>query len=294
MQISATGIGKSAALIFLISNIFTITVYLKVINYEEPIHSMDIKFSSIESFYDKSRELIIDDVVDMEFVPRGQSHAYGHLSGSLWYRFQLKLGGDVMKEDAIVRVGIPSLNRVTLYYLEDNNTWKSEITGDTIAHSDRPLRMTSLGFILPHENIERGLLYIKMESSGSMAVSLEVGGKSQMFVNNIRHNIYLLTLLFFNIAALGCAAILYTLYRKVVFLIFVLSHTVYIFAAFSYSGLLALFCLTLQQMASQRYGYSLGSNFKCNTRSPQGIGCCDGQTWQAPQQRGTWRDFRRA
>ena len=39
---------------------------------------------------------------------------------------------------------------------------------------------------------------------------------------------------------------------------------------------------------------SLGSNFKCNTRSPQGIGCCDGQTWQAPQQRGTWRDFRRA
>ncbi len=77
--------------------------------------------------------------------------------------------------------------------------------------------MTSLGFILPHENIEWGLLYIKMESSGSMAVSLEVGGKSQMFVNNIRHNIYLLTLLFFNIAALGCAAILYTLYRKVVF-----------------------------------------------------------------------------
>jgi hypothetical protein len=39
---------------------------------------------------------------------------------------------------------------------------------------------------------------------------------------------------------------------------------------------------------------TLGSNFKCNTRSPQGIGCCDGQTKQAPQQRGTWRDFRRA
>jgi hypothetical protein len=39
---------------------------------------------------------------------------------------------------------------------------------------------------------------------------------------------------------------------------------------------------------------SLGSSFKCNTRSPQGIGCCDGQTKQAPQQRGTWRDLRRA
>ena len=38
----------------------------------------------------------------------------------------------------------------------------------------------------------------------------------------------------------------------------------------------------------------LGSSFKCNTRNPQGIGCCDGQTKQAPQQRGTWRDFRRA
>ena len=38
----------------------------------------------------------------------------------------------------------------------------------------------------------------------------------------------------------------------------------------------------------------LVSNFKCNTRSPQGVGCCDGQTKQAPQQRGTWRDIRRA
>ena len=39
---------------------------------------------------------------------------------------------------------------------------------------------------------------------------------------------------------------------------------------------------------------ALGSNFKCNTHGPQGIGCCDGQTIQAPRQRGTWRDIRRA
>jgi hypothetical protein len=28
--------------------------------------------------------------------------------------------------------------------------------------------------------------------------------------------------------------------------------------------------------------YFLGSSFKCNTHGPQGIGCCDGQTIQAP------------
>jgi hypothetical protein len=39
---------------------------------------------------------------------------------------------------------------------------------------------------------------------------------------------------------------------------------------------------------------SLGSSFKSNTRSLRGIGCCDGQTKQAPQQRGTWRDLGRA
>ena len=47
--------------------------------------------------------------------------------------------------------------------------------------------------------------------------------------------------------------------------------------------------------ASQVFGGDyLGSSFKCNTHGPQGIGCCDGQTKQAPQQRGTWRDLRRA
>ena len=35
----------------------------------------------------------------------------------------------------------------------------------------------------------------------------------------------------------------------------------------------------------------LDSNIKCNTQRPWGIGCCDGQTVQAPQRRGTWRDF---
>jgi choline-glycine betaine transporter len=39
---------------------------------------------------------------------------------------------------------------------------------------------------------------------------------------------------------------------------------------------------------------SLGSSFKCNTQSPLGIGCCDGHTNQAPQQRGPWRDISRA
>jgi hypothetical protein len=37
--------------------------------------------------------------------------------------------------------------------------------------------------------------------------------------------------------------------------------------------------------------HSLDSNIKCNTQRPWGIGCCDGQTVQAPQRRGTWRDF---
>jgi hypothetical protein len=43
--------------------------------------------------------------------------------------------------------------------------------------------------------------------------------------------------------------------------------------------------------ALETFQSCLGSSFKCNTQRPQGIGCCDGQTKQAPQQRGTWRDF---
>lgn len=36
---------------------------------------------------------------------------------------------------------------------------------------------------------------------------------------------------------------------------------------------------------------SLGSRLKCDTDSPKGIGCCHGKTLQAPERRGTWRDF---
>jgi len=48
------------------------------------------------------------------------------------------------------------------------------------------------------------------------------------------------------------------------------------------------------QNLAHTIGMVLGSSFKCNTQSPLGIGCCDGHTKQAPQQRGTWRDISRA
>jgi hypothetical protein len=47
-------------------------------------------------------------------------------------------------------------------------------------------------------------------------------------------------------------------------------------------------------LAIDAWGNFLGSSFKCNTQSPLGIGCCDGHTKQAPQQRGPWRDISRA
>ena len=47
-------------------------------------------------------------------------------------------------------------------------------------------------------------------------------------------------------------------------------------------------------ISSARASAGLGSSFKCNTQSHLGIGCCDGHTKQAPQQRGTWRDISRA
>ena len=55
-----------------------------------------------------------------------------------------------------------------------------------------------------------------------------------------------------------------------------------------------LFADGMSRVVSNISPYFLGSSFKCNTHGPQGIGCCDAQTIQAPWQRGTWRDFDRA
>jgi hypothetical protein len=40
----------------------------------------------------------------------------------------------------------------------------------------------------------------------------------------------------------------------------------------------------LKNLDYSAVGKSLGSGFKCNTRSLKGIGCCDGPTKHAPQQ----------
>ena len=54
-----------------------------------------------------------------------------------------------------------------------------------------------------------------------------------------------------------------------------------------YAELCRALGLHIQSMSRTALGlleeHSLGSSFKCNTQRPQGIGCCDGQTIQAPQ-----------
>ena len=55
----------------------------------------------------------------------------------------------------------------------------------------------------------------------------------------------------------------------------------------------------IREAVSQRHSRGqvpnscLGSSCKCNTLALLGIGCRDGETKQAPQQRGPWRDFGR-
>lgn len=239
------GLFPVMAVIFAIMLLFWLTIVLALPRGADDGPTERVIFTDLATHYDASGTLTAEQIVTAEFEPATQYCAHGNVPGQLWYRFYAANVGEEMADEALLWIRVPNLDLITLNYQDAAGNWQQMVTGDTFALHDRPLKSSKLGFQLDMSEIEGRPVYLGIQSSGTLAVALEIGALSDMQDRQVVHN--LRSVVFFTIIliCLVIIAILYLQTRASIFLFFVLSQLTYIVGAFSYTGFLSLLFPTL-------------------------------------------------
>ena len=230
-----------ATLVLGILSIFAISIYFQLESPQGMPSEGKAEFLEIGSLLDANEILSIDDIVNMKFTPRGQYHSYGYRSATLWYRLRIKSEGISTLDTVVLHIGLPNIDEITLYYRDGDEGWATQITGDTIPRSKRPMQSALLKFALPPSAIKDQFIYFKIKNSGSFAISLHVRTLNDTAAHIASHYVLLLSFFALNVVAIVLSVFLYYTYQDKVFLLFILNQTMYVLAAFSYSGMLSLF-----------------------------------------------------
>jgi signal transduction histidine kinase len=199
----------------------------------------------LAEYYDDTGTQPLEEVLGEDFTPALAYCSHGSHPGRLWYRFEAANVGEVAADQALLWIRLPNLDLITLHYQDDAGNWQQMVTGDTLALKNRPLASSKLGFQLDMSEIEGRPVYLGIQSTGVMTISLTIDTLAVMQNHQVAHNIK--AILFFSALwlCLAAIAIIYFQTRARIFLYFVISQLTYIFTAFSYTGYLSLLFPTI-------------------------------------------------
>ncbi len=104
-------------------------------------------------------------------VRGGQSVNLGYDSAVVWIRLPLQVAADAPRT-WLLEVGSPTLDHVTLYRQDVSGRWLRVQSGDHVPRSERPHPHQSLVFPVDLEPGRDEVLFLRIESEGSLAISM--------------------------------------------------------------------------------------------------------------------------
>lgn len=190
--------------------------------------------------YDPLGAVHPDGIADSVFVPVSRHSAHGYQPGRLWFRFDLESAPGAAWERAILRIGVPNLDEVTLFHRDRRGAWVQQQSGDRLPLSERPLASPGLGFVIERDRLGDNEFYLSVRSSGTLGVSMSVGEYSAILALEQRDNTLFAAYIFLLLGATALTGVFYLQRQDRLFLIFFFSQLVYFCATVSYSGYLSV------------------------------------------------------
>jgi two-component system, sensor histidine kinase LadS len=229
-----------SAVVAAVLALFLISQYLQPRQGPSTRDAAGLQIADLSVYYDPQGAAHPDSIADRVFAPISRHSAHGYQPGRLWFRFDLESAPGAAWERAILRIGVPNLDEVTLFHRDRADAWMQQRSGDLLPLSERPLVSPSLGFVIEQDKLGDNEFYLSVHSSGTLGVSMSVGEYSTMMALEQRDNTLLAAYIFLLFGATALTGVLYLQRRDRIFLIFFFSQLVYFCATVSYSGYLSV------------------------------------------------------
>lgn len=229
-----------AAIVLGIVAVFGVNMYLVSRN-EAPVDAPPtVSLTDLAMYYDDTGDEPPWVVSTKPFAPVASHSGHGFLSGKLWFRFRLSSDAPTDPGKALVRVGLPNLDDVTLNYRDRVGQWQQIVTGDLLPLTARPWTSPRLGFVVNLADLAGQPVYLSVQSTGTLLISLAAGELESMMGDENREQLLDISYFAANLVAIVATAALYLIGRDRLFLLFLVAQLFYLIAVFSYTGYLSV------------------------------------------------------
>ncbi|MDD2450161.1 MAG: sensor histidine kinase [Sulfurimonas sp.] len=192
-------------LLFFVSFLFS-SEAIRVTQENEPY----IVGQHLEFYVDDSEDATLQEIKNREFEKHSKSIAnFGFLTKAHWFRFKFSYDEAMKKKEWWLSIDYPLLDFVDIYMLdEDDKLVLHKKSGDLYPLAERDTKQHNLAFSLLNDSTQTYTLYVRVKTSSSMLVPMEIISSKALLEHTHVHQslsgIYygiLLVLIFYNLIA---------------------------------------------------------------------------------------------
>ncbi|MBM3395442.1 MAG: hypothetical protein FJY37_12555 [Betaproteobacteria bacterium] len=170
---------------------------------DEGVYSLD---GVLEYLEDPEGRLSVEEVTGEAYTARFERQApgqpnYGSTRSAYWFRFAARATASVQGH-WYLNIDFPPLDKVDLYVVDDRGISEPLQAGDAIPFDERPLKVPSLLLPLRLQPDQKGMVYLRVVSSGSITVPMTVYGE-QSLREYLNHSMLAAGIFFGCLLALG-------------------------------------------------------------------------------------------
>jgi len=190
-------------------------------------------------FIDKSNKLTLEDIKTKKFINHDKDIInFSFLQPTYWFTFKVKYSQTQINQPWWLSIDYPHLDFLSLYILDDNNKIiLHQKGGDLELSSNELIHHNSFIFSLPNSSSEVYTYYLRVQTSGSVLLPLQIISNSKLIENSnfakilsgLYYGILLILMLYTLVTFLATKEKIYAFY-----ILFILSYGLW---QLSYDGL---------------------------------------------------------
>lgn len=135
--------------------------------------------SVLEIYEDKSAQLSLKNVLNMEFQPNSNGTInFGLTNSAFWFRFKINNQTYIPLGNWFLFIEFPQIDDIKIYFPSQKNYYIEKRIGDTLPFHERELKIRFLNQRIPAETLQNEFVYMRVQTTSALTFPVSISTES--------------------------------------------------------------------------------------------------------------------
>ncbi|MCX7997855.1 MAG: SpoIIE family protein phosphatase [Leptospiraceae bacterium] len=135
--------------------------------------------SVLEIYEDKSAQLSLNDVLNVEFQPNiNNTINFGLTNSAFWFRFKINNQTNLSLENWFLFIEFPQIDDIKIYFPSQKNYYIEKRIGDALPFHERELKIRFLNQRFPSETLQNEFIYMRVQTTSALTFPVIISTES--------------------------------------------------------------------------------------------------------------------